>query len=561
MKKISLIFVLLTTSFSICNFIFPQNYAKIEGYLDFDELDDEPLGLPIDKQLASNYYRFFLIYYNRHNHIEKVEYYVNNELSDYWIYKYYNDKRLKKKELYLPNSNTPSEYCIYLYYQNGKREYEAHYGKVGKVYQLYLVGKYYYTNNQIKKEFIYPANDFRRDDPFYWIMKFDRTDNVYKKEYSYLYGEKINKSIWYDRNRQIVQIKNDYNTIKYFYNKNNNPVKVETYEENTLIEYVEMKYNNQGKILSKLYYENNKLVQKSEYTYYADNKTIKEKLISLLNQEKHQELYDKNGNILLEKHFENNELSKIVHYQKGLINRVEEFSGKYLKKIVYYEDGKITREDVFFGGSLHYILYRINKGAKEIYKKVIYNNGKIVDVVFLDTNYNNLSDINNFEEKDTEYNIVYYLSKVDRFKYSGKISVYKADDKQSYYRVFYDKKNMIVREEKYKNGALESYLVFEYWDNDKLKSIEEYNSLDKKHNHSYEYDSSGNLILISRYKDGYAFGKWFYKNAQGKIIKTEYYRLGSLIEYWIYYYGMNGKLEREENYENGKLTEIKIYNS
>ena len=105
---------------------------------------------------------------------------------------------------------------------------------------------------------------------------------------------------------------------------------------------------------------------------------------------------------------------------------------------------------------------------------------------------------------------------------------------------------------KIKFRSLEKFTIQEYTENGDLYKSTTFSLENLKNKSLTKYHPNGNIILIANYDNGIVDGYFQKFYASGKPMKIGTYKKMKKIGEWKYF-NENGKLTKQENYENGKL--------
>lgn len=298
-----------------------------------------------------------------------------------------------------------------------------------------------------------------------------------------------------------------------------------------------------------------------------------------------QKYYNNEGKISEEKTFKNGKLhgTRTAYYENGNVSVIENYQEGILEGIStsFYPNGGKNCEVNFTNGERNgkYKCYFENGVQKS---EIDYLNGKINGSF---KNYNelgNLTEIENYENDilDGEY-YEYYNDKSIKSQSAyikGKIK----DQFKSYYI-----NTALEKEFNYQDGKLKT--ATNYFSNGKKSSQALYDDKEQIENYNY-YDTEGNLYYVEKFKSGIinsgiqftatnnnptevvlTNNKFEIKNFNGTTIVSGNYNNGKKNNLWNYYYP-SGSKNSEENYsdnvlegisksydKNGRLNSIRNY--
>ncbi len=497
-KKIAILGILI----SVSAISFSQEEINPNGY--------NIIYYPNGKKLSEGYMKngkpdgYWRTYYT--TGILKSEGNRNNFLLDsIWIFYNSTGDTIQKINYLMGKKNG------YYYEYNTNRTRPEYIGTL-KSKELYVndmkegVSYYYYLNGKLKEEINYLKNnkhgtgiEYRQDGTIITIKRYDKGSLIER--------QRINR--YNDKNEKVGIWKEFYSGTK---------VKKEiNYKDGVLHGYYK-EYNNQGKLILTLYYQDGKLIE--ETMDEEKNIVVKEKYDeygNILEQGPYvndiavgiHKTYDKEGNIIKSRIYDDNGILLSV----GIIDREGKKEGEWIdyflsgrtkakglyknnlrdgKWLFYFEEGQIEQEGIY------------KKGKEDGIWKWYYKTGEIC----IEEGFYNGKEEGLYTEYDIPGNIISqgeyfddekegdWIVTINDFVAKGKYITGLRDGRWKY---FYDD-GILMFEGEYIQGNAEGKHKY-YYPDGSIKEEQFYKSgiPDK---HWKKYDTDGNIVVTISYQDG-----------------------------------------------------------
>ncbi len=270
-----------------------------------------------------------------------------------------------------------------------------------------------------------------------------------------------------------------------------------------------------------------KLKQKDDIFYYEnESKPFSGKAVSKYsnNQTEIQEIYE-NGNLYERKsYYENGSLQSEEKYQP---------SGNGTRK-EYYLNGKLKEELTFKSKISDDIPYYLNGELNMI----SYNeNGNLISTSTIQ--YLNFHQINKASYE------VYYNKNQTREQ--DEIIT----NNETTNRKYYDNGNFSVISTRYSNNSVK---ITSYYKDGKKRSLENFDSENKRNGIYKYYSETGKLSEEGYYLNGKKNGSWYLNDRNGDLQEEGNYLNDEKIGIWYYY---DNGLKLQQEFKDGKLVNIK----
>lgn len=376
------------------------------------------------------------------------------------------------------------------------------FGKITKGKIILNFGKIFFNRNgkEIEK---YVYDRFNKDIETKWTYKYDDKGNVIEKN-DYMFVQHLSTKSFKNKYYKGVLVEQEehlgnhlWKKIHYKYDDKLNVVQQVTYDKyGEIIERIIYRYDENGNVITKKWYLNNKLFSHKSYKYTFHKDFYK---CLVYREDKRRRLvgkeifnYDENGNIIEE----------IEYHTDGKIRRTKlnlyNVNGNIIKKKVYNHKGIMIIKNNFQYNNNEQLTKQINYdySISLLKRKTTFDFGCISYKTIIDFDLNN----NELEKKSFEFELS--SSKKYSFKYDKMGNKLERDT--------FDKDDVLLSRDIYKyndighliegyeyesDGKLKEKITYEFDDNGKCIELKVYNS-DKilTRTHILTYNENGNLI-------------------------------------------------------------------
>lgn len=475
----------LQSEFIYKKFFYPNGNISSEGYLK----DNKPTGFwksyyvtgikKSEGKWFNNKLDSVWIFYDQlEDTLEKINYFLGKK-NGYHLKYFKNDEfknKFSSKELYVNGLRNDKSYNYYetgelkkvVPYLNGKRQGVGfEYDRKGNIITI----NRYRNNKIIVKENI---NRYNKDGKKEGVWREFYNNGNIKEEKSYLNGKlhgffkiyneegKLLDAIKYE-NGEVNLKSNDIETdieIKEEYDKNENLVYQGSYRKDIPIG-IHRYFNNNGKVTKSI-------------------------------------IYDIYGNLIAEGIVLINGIEEgdwIYYYDSGKKRAVGKYSNgnKHGKWAYYYQNGRIQQTGSYANGKLRG-MWQWYYETGEILKEEFYIYGKLEGEAIEFTEYGNIISKGNYVEGLKEGEWIYIVG--DQ-KHIGK---YVMDVQDGVWKSYYVDEEKISFKGQYLQGNPDGKHLY-YYLNEKVKE-EQYYSEGVKVKSWSKYNEEGDLILVVQYKDG-----------------------------------------------------------